>query len=62
MPVLPLTPGCTVQFEAINPTTGAPVNGVTVSKAVIYAEDQVDTIPASIDTGPFMYVPGPNSA
>jgi hypothetical protein len=40
MPVLPLTVGCRVQFEAIDPTSGATVANVTVSRAVIYATDR----------------------
>lgn len=37
MTPLDLEPGSTVQLEAIDPTTGLPVAGVTVSDATIYA-------------------------
>lgn len=60
MPVLPLTSDCVVKFEAINPTTGAAVSGVTVSQAVIYAVDiEGESSGGSVDSGPFMLVPGP---
>ena len=59
MPVLPLLSDCRVQFEAIDPTTGAAVAGVVISQAVIYAADVVADEDASLQVGPFMLVPGP---
>ncbi len=34
-PDIDLDTGCTVVFEAINPTTGAAVTGVTISNALL---------------------------
>ena len=36
---VPLTPGCQVVWEAINPTTGAQVAGVTVTNPTVYGRD-----------------------
>ena len=60
MPVMPLTFGCMVKFEAIGVDSGAAVAGVTVSTAVIYAIDMSDGATA-VETGPFMLVPGPGA-
>lgn len=57
LPVVPLTAGMTIRFEAIDPDTGDAVAGVTVSEAVIYGVD----LNADDETqafGPFVYVPG----
>lgn len=62
MPVLPLTPGCVVRFEAIDPTTGVPVSGVTVSLATIFATDLTGDETGLGNSGPFMLVPGPGAA
>lgn len=62
MPVLPLTSDCRVQFEAIDPTTGVAVAGVTVSQAVIYAIDVEGSDGVRVESGPFMLVPGPGAA
>lgn len=37
IPPISLDNGCVVQFEAVDPTTGDPVTGVTVSNVSIYA-------------------------
>lgn len=50
-----------VQFEAISPTTGAAVSGVTVANAAIFVEDDGPAADAGT-SGPFMWVPGPNTA
>jgi hypothetical protein len=60
MPVLPLVGDMRVQFEAIDPSTGAAVSGVKVSLAVIYATDKAGAVDSS-STGPFMLVAGPES-
>jgi hypothetical protein len=54
-----LTSGCTVQFVAIDPTTGNAVSGVTITNVSIYA----DTTGSAelVATGPFMLVPGPDA-
>jgi hypothetical protein len=54
-----LTNGCTVQFVAIDPTTGNAVSGVTVANVSIYADS---TGSATLESsGPFLLVPGPNA-
>ena len=62
MPVLPLTGDCVVRFEAINPSTGVAVSGVTISQATIYAVDVDGDSADAVDSGPFMLVPGPTPA
>lgn len=49
--------GYTLRLTALSPTTGALVNGVTISGATI----QADTPAASgaLEAGPFFLVPGP---
>lgn len=37
--LMTLDAGCTITLEAIDPTTGAAVTGVTVSQAAIYADN-----------------------
>ena len=54
-----LTSGCTVQFVAIDPTTGNDVSGVTITNASIYADATGDAVLEA--PGPFMLVPGPNA-
>lgn len=39
MAQVPLTYGCTLVFEAIDPTTGNPVPDVTITNPVIYGHD-----------------------
>ncbi len=58
-PNIDLDSGCTVVFEAINPTTGAAVTGVTISNALL----RVDYAGAGSDSGagPFLLVPGPGA-
>lgn len=62
MPILPLTVGMRVQFEAVSPTTGLPVAGVTVSDAVIYATDAEGEGLSNAEVGPYMLVPGPGAS
>ena len=47
-----------VRFEAISPTTGAPVSGVNVSNASIFVEGE-DVTDETVGQGPLMFVPGP---
>jgi len=52
-----LGPGYQIVFEAIDPTTGAPVSGVVVSEIAIGAEDISGT--SSADQSPnALLVPG----
>jgi hypothetical protein len=47
-----------IVFEAVDPTTGLAVTGVTISAAGIYA----DADDATLDQlGPYMLVPGPGA-
>lgn len=57
---LDLDASWTIQWAAVDPTTGAAVSGVTVSNAAIIA-DQIAGTPEALSTGPFMLVPGPNA-
>jgi hypothetical protein len=41
IPIYTLDSGCTITVEAISPTTGAAVSGVTVSQVTIYADNVV---------------------
>lgn len=50
LPPLTLDAGCTVTVEAINPTTGAAVSGVTVSQVTLYA--YTDAAPVPLEPGP----------
>lgn len=54
-----LTAGCTVQFVAIDPTTGNAITGVTVTNISIYADTTGDATLEAL--GPFMLVPGPKA-
>lgn len=51
--------GCTVEFAAISPTTGAAITGVKVSNANIYVETTATG--ETLSYGPFMFVPGPGA-
>lgn len=57
-----LTNGCKVSWEAIDPDTGAPVDGVIIRDAVLYGYDLTDTPPpATVDQTP-LFVPLPNES
>jgi hypothetical protein len=43
LPPLTLDAGCTITVEAIHPTTGAAVSGVSVSQVTIYADNSAFT-------------------
>lgn len=63
LPAVELTPGMVVKFEAISPTTGLAITGVTVSAVAIYVEEG-DASGGGVGTtefGPFMLVPGPGA-
>lgn len=63
MPPLVLTQGMKLILQAINPTTGAAVTGVTCSRWSIYGSPvDVSTVAGgAYNPGPFMLVPGPDS-
>lgn len=52
--------GYTLRVTALDPTTGNPVTGVTVSN-LIFTADQISGTPDQLQVGPFMLVPGPNA-
>lgn len=56
-PGLMLYPGYIVAFEAINPTTGAAVTGVTVGSIAIFGRDENEG-DATASSGPLWLVPG----
>jgi len=51
--------GCTVEFAAISPTSGAAITGVKVSNATIYVTTTATA--EQLSYGPFMFVPGPGA-
>ena len=61
--ILPLPPnidlwdGCKIRVTAINATTGAVVSGVNVTEVNL----EVVKIKGSLESGPYMLVPGPNA-
>lgn len=58
-PNLALPGGSVIKFEAISPTTGLAIGGVTVTNISVYGYDAGETEPL-VETGPFMLVPGPD--
>lgn len=57
---LDIGPRYTLRVTALDPTTGNPVSGVTMSN-LIFTADQVEGTPGELEVGPFMLVPGPNA-
>ena len=64
-PDLDLDVGCQIVFEAVDPTSGAPVSGVTIGAALIRVDtsliDTGDGGGHKLNSGPFMLVPGPQA-
>lgn len=66
-PLISVAPGLTMlagmylQFEAIDPTTGIAVSGVTVRSVAVYGRDISESSVIQETAGPFMLVPGPDS-
>lgn len=56
-----LTGGYQIVVTALDPDTGAVVAGVTVQNVTMQVEDIGGTGPVSLESGPFMLVPGPGS-
>lgn len=62
MPVLAVKEGMKLVLQAIDPTTGAAVTGVTCSHWAIYGERvATDDGSGAVNPGPFMLVPGPDA-
>lgn len=57
-PAIQLAGGMILRLEAISPTTGAAITGVTSSAWAIYGVDDSDAT-GDLTSGPFMLVPGP---
>ena len=52
--------GWTIEWAAVDPTTGAAVSGVVVTNANVVAND-VSPAVSDAQAGPFMLVPGPGA-
>ncbi len=59
-PQLPLPAGSIIRLQAVDPSTGAAVSGVTVSNVVVYGENLVAGA-GGTGSGPYMLVPGPGA-
>lgn len=53
-------PNWEIIFDAIDPSTGAPVAGVNVTNANVTATNAISGQTETLTVGPFMLVPGPN--
>ena len=62
MPSIPLKTGGRIVFEAIDPDTGDEIADVIVSAATITVRDSKAENVEAVSVGPFMLVPGPESA
>lgn len=61
-PDLDLDAGYVVRVTALNPTTGAPVAGVTLQNVSILVRSTGIGDATDLATGPWALVPGPSSA
>lgn len=61
LPDLTLEGGMMVKLEAIDPTTGLAVAGVTVRAIAIYGPSPEPDKVVELSGGPFMLVPGPGA-
>lgn len=60
-PNLDLPAGYLVRVNAVDPTDGSQVTGVTVTDFSILCEDLTGGGGAGLQVGPFMLVPGPGA-
>lgn len=61
-PNVDLDLNCQIVFEAVDPTTGAPVSDVLIDNALIRVETNLGAgAGGSLSSGAFVLVPGPNS-
>lgn len=58
-PGLDLRDGWTIRFNALDPTTGDEVTGVSVNSATVTIVSLTADTPADLQSGPFVLVPGP---
>lgn len=56
-PDVNLSGSWTIEWDAVDPVTGASVSGVVISETSLRVEGQADLLPV----GPFMLVPGPGA-
>ncbi len=59
-PDLDLDVGCSIVFEAIDPTDGSPVSDVLIGNALIRVDATI-TDNERLASGPFLLVPGPQA-
>jgi hypothetical protein len=59
-PDLDLDVGCSIVFEAIDPTDGSAVSGVLIGNALIRVDATISDT-TRLSAGPFMLVPGPEA-
>ena len=61
MPALPITADCTVEWVAIDPTSGADVSGVTITNPTLYGVDLSGNVGSTVlqpgDVGPWLPLP-----
>lgn len=57
MPSMLLADDYIVKFEAVSPTTEAPIAGVNVSQSVLFGDGTTNE--RAVPLGPYMFVPGP---
>lgn len=60
-PYLDLPAGYVLRVNAIDPTTGAQVTGVTLTSVSITIENLGGGSASALESGPFMLVPGPGA-
>ncbi len=60
-PNLILTDGWLVTITAVDATTGALVTGVKITEALMQVEVLAGAGGAALNSGPFMFVPGPGA-
>lgn len=60
-PDMGLSAGYIIRFNAIDPTTGANVSGVTFTNAVLHVRNLTGGPAEALASGPFMLVPGPGA-
>jgi hypothetical protein len=60
-PNLILTDGWLVTITAVDATTGDPVTGVKITEALMQVEVLEGAGGSALDSGPFMFVPGPGA-
>lgn len=58
---LDLSQGCTIRFDAVDPASGATIANVKVSNASIWANSAGADTSGTLNSGPFMLVPGPGA-